>query len=430
MIDLKAEIENYFDRLWPLDRSITGDGLRDSLQILGEINDLDILEIPSGKSVFDWIVPEEWNVKEAYIVCPSGERICDFSVNNLHLIGYSRAFNSIMTLAELKPFLFTIPELPDAIPYLTSYYSDRWGFCLTHRQYERLQEGDYKVVVDTTHHRGSMSIAEAVSPGSSSNEILLSTYMCHPSMAVNELSGPLVASFLFRLIRAMPGKHYTYRLVVAPETIGPIAYLNEFKDRILDNTVGGFVITCVGSDDFYNYKRSRRKSSLIDKVTEHVLMHKATGSYQVRDFIPIGSDERQYCSPGFNLAVGSLMRTVYGEYKEYHTSLDDKSLLSFSAMAETVSMYENIIKSLEINHCYISTNPYCEPRLGTRGLYPTMGLREHKDESLRKILYILNYSDGNNSLLEIAVKLDCYILDLEKEVNILLKNNLIKIPED
>lgn len=424
---MKNTLEEYFDRLWPLNRSITGNGLRLSLDILSELIDLNIYEIPSGTRVFDWTIPKEWNVKEAYILDPSGKRIADYSVNNLHLMGYSIPVKKSSSLSELKNNLFTIPDFPEAIPYLTAYYGNRWGFCISHNEYIKLEEGRYEVVIDSELTDGALTIADSVLEGKSGKEIIISTYLCHPSMANNELSGPLVTAFLYRKIRSIPDRYYTYRFVIVPETIGAIAYLSKFKEHLLTNTHAGFVVTCIGDENKYTYKRSRQGNCEVDRIATHILRHHAKDYHSVIDFVPIGSDERQYCSPGFNLPVGSLMRSMYGRYKEYHTSKDNKNFISFGAMEDSVNMYARILRAFEINHKYKNTSPFCEPCLGPRGLYPKIGLKDEKDISLRKILFVLNYSDGNHSLLDIAEKLDCSILDLEKEISILIDELLITV---
>jgi aminopeptidase-like protein len=419
-------IEEYFDRLWPINRSITGDGVRETLKILSELVDLNIYEIPSGTRCFDWVVPDEWNVEDAYILTPSNEKIASLKENNLHLMGYSIPIDEEMTFDELEKHLFTIPEQPDAIPYLTSYYSRNWKFCIKHNTLLNLpKDGIYKVVIKSTLAPGHLTIADAILPGESEKEILLSSYICHPSLASNELSGPLVLAFLYQELKKVKNKKYTYRFVFTTETIGTIAYLSKFGEKMKKNTLAGYVLTCLGDKKPFTYKKTRTNETITNLITEHILSHYAKDFYSIVEFTPIGSDERQYCSAGFNLPVGSLMRTMYNEYIEYHTSLDNKDFISFEAMEENVQLYLKIIKAIELNDYYINLSPYCEPQLGKRGLYPNEGTKEAKGIELEKIMYLLNYCDGKYSLLDISKKLGVSILELESPLRTLIENKLI-----
>jgi aminopeptidase-like protein len=395
-----GEIELLLDRLWPILRSITGEGLRETLSILSEVAPLRRIEIASATKVFDWTVPPEWLVREAYVLTPTGERILDVRENNLHLLNYSAPFRGTLTRAQLDAHLYSLPEQPDAIPYLTSYYERRWGFCISQHQREGLPEGDYEVVVDTEHVQGSLSIGEAVLPGYGEGEVLISTYTCHPSLANNELSGPLVAAFLYRRLSHWPARRLTYRFVFAPETIGAIAYLSLRGEHLRESLLAGYVVTCVGTDDRFTLKRSRRGDTLADRAALHVLKQ-LPEQPTVLDFFPSGSDERQYCSPGFNLPVASVMRLMYGSYPEYHTSLDDRELLCTRALRESVDIYEQIMRTLEANRRYTSHAPMCEPQLGRRGLYETLGTRE-STRLTDALLWVLNYADGEHDLLEVA----------------------------
>ena len=413
------DIERVFDRLWPLLRSLTGAGARATHDILGELMPLARIEIPSGTQVFDWTVPKEWVVREAYVVAPVGRRILDVAVNNLHLVNYSIPFRGKLSRRELDAHLHSRPDLPDAIPYVTSYYEPRWGFCLSDRERRALPEGNYDVVVDTELVDGALTISEAVLPGSSKDEVLISTYTCHPSLANNELSGPIVAAFLYRRLAAWPQRRLTYRFVFAPETIGAIAYLSMRGDQLRERMIAGYVVNCVGLDTHFTYKRSRRGNSLADRVALNALEQLGV-DLRVRDFAPTGSDERQYCSPGFNLPVGSLMRGAYGDYPEYHTSLDNKSLISFPALQESIAAYESICRALESaglrsavaaeaaicrtlddNATFQNLLPYGEPQLGRRGLYPTLGSVD-QSRRVEAMMWVLNLSDGNHDLLAIA----------------------------
>ena len=393
-------IERVFDRLWPLPRSITGKGVRETHAILSELVPLERIEVPSGTQAFDWTVPKEWVVREAHVVAPDGRRLLDFAENNLRLVNYSAPFRGRLSRQALDAHLHSRPDLPDAIPYVTSYYAPRWGFCLSERERRALLDGDYEVVVDTDFVDGALTLSEAVLPGEEKAEILISAYTCHPSLANNELSGPIAAAFLYRRLAAWPERRLTYRFVFAPETIGAIAYLALRGKHLRDTLVAGYVVTCVGLDTHFTYKRSRRGDSLADRAALHSLRHLGT-PHELRDFCPTGSDERQYCSPGFDLPVGSLMRGVYGEYPEYHTSLDDKRLVSFTALQGSVDAYEAICRALDQNLTFRNLFPFGEPQLGRRGLYPTLGTA---DQSLQiaPMMWVLNLSDGRHDLLAIA----------------------------
>ena len=392
---------SYFDRLWPLLRSLTGEGVRRSHDILGELLPLERFEIPSGTRVFDWTVPKEWVVREAYVVTPGGGRILDVKENNLHLLNYSVPFRGTLTREALDAHLYSLPEKPDAIPYVTSYYAPRWGFCLEHRRRLDLPEGLYEVVVDTAHIDGSLTLGEAVLPGATQHEVLLSTYTCHPSLANNELSGPLVTAFLYRRLAALENRRLTYRFVFVPETIGSLCYLSLRGEHLQRWLEAGYVVTCVGDDGPLTYKRSRMGDTLADRAAEHVLARRGEPASFV-EFSPArGSDERQYASPGFNLPVGSLTRTMYGNYPEYHTSLDNRDLISFEAMCDTVEVYYQVLATLDKNRTYRRTLPYGEPQLGRHGLFPTLGTPD-KEASLSAMLWLLNFSDGAHDLLTIA----------------------------
>ncbi len=394
------QIEALFDRLWPLLRSITGDGVRATHDILSELLPLQRIEVPSDTRVFDWVVPKEWVVREAYVIAPDGRRILDVAENNLHLVNYSVAFRGTLSHAALDKHLHSRPDMPDAIPYVTSYYEPRWGFCLSEHERAALSEGDYQVVVDTELKDGALTISEAVLPGRDSAEVLISTYTCHPSLANNELSGPLVAALLYRRLAAWPERRLTYRFVFTAETIGAIAYLARRGDHLREHLIAGYVATCCGLDTHFTYKRSRRGNSLADRAALHALKSLGT-DHRVRDFAPTGSDERQYCSPGFNLPVGSLIRGAYGEYPQYHTSFDDKSLIDFAALRGTVDVFEAMCRSLDRNETFENLLPYGEPQLGRRGLYPTLGAVDQA-ERVQAIMWVLNLSDGNHDLLSIA----------------------------
>lgn len=395
-------IEAFFDRLWPICRSLTGDGVRETLAILQEIIPLEVHEVPTGREVFDWTIPKEWNIREAYILTPDGRRVADFQQHNLHVLGYATPLKAKMSWEELAPHLYTLPEMPDAIPYMTSYYKERWGFCLTQNVYDTLpHEGEYEVVIDATLAPGHLTYGDLVLPGETEEEILFSTYICHPSMANNELSGPLVTAFLYQYIASLPRRKYTYRFVFAPETIGIINYLFDHGQHMKQKTVAGYVLTCVGDEGMFTYKRSKHRTSLADRTAEHVLKNQEE-PYRIIEFAIGGSDERQYCSPGFNLPVGSVTRSMYLQYPEYHTSKDNKDFISFEAMVRTIDIYSRIVDVLELNDAYINTQPYCEPQLGRRGLYYAMGGNPKRNLEVPMMLHLLSFADGTRDLIDMA----------------------------
>jgi aminopeptidase-like protein len=402
ILTLPDQIEAYFDRLWPLLRSLTGEGVRQTHDILSEIIPLERIEIPSGSQIFDWQVPKEWVVRNAYLIDPNGNRILDVWENNLHLVNYSVPFQGELSLAELDEHLHTVPELPEAIPYVTSHYAPRWGFCLSQEQRNCLPEGTYKVFIDTDHIDGSMTLGEAVLPGEEKAEVLISTYTCHPSMANNELSGPLVTAFLYQRLAVLEHRRLTYRFIFLPETIGSLAYLTLRGDHLREHMTAGYVVTCVGDAGPYTYKRSRNGDTLADRAAIHVISQTDGIEKVFLDFVPDrGSDERQYCSPGFKLPVGSMTRTMYSDYPEYHTSLDNRDFISFDAMTETVDMYYRIMLALDQNVSYRSLMPFGEPQLGRRGLMTTLATRGDPEET-SAIRWVLCFSDGEHDLLSIA----------------------------
>lgn len=420
------EIEKYFDKLWPICRSITGNGLRESFKILQEIIPLTLTEVLTGTEVYDWTIPKEWNIKDAYIICPDGKKIADFKINNLHVVNYSSPVNFELSFDELAKHLHYIPEMPDAIPYITSYYKETWGFCITYNEFLGLEKkGIYKVVIDSTLERGSLTYGECIIKGDSEEEVLFSTYLCHPSMANNELSGPLVQAFLYKKIAALPKRKYTYRFLFAPETIGVITYLNKVGNHLKEKLIAGYVITCCGDEGNFVYKESKRINSLADSVAKHILKYQKV-NYEVIPFSVGGSDERQYCSPGFNLPVGSLTRSMYQKYKEYHTSLDNKSFISFDAMEKTIEVYFQFVRALEINDIYINTIPYCEPQLGKHGLYPSSVNPTESRKLIHDRMHLLTYADGNHSLLEIAELKNINVFDLEIHLEPLLHAGILK----
>ncbi len=391
-------------RLWPLNRSLSGEGVRQTLGVLSEyLPGLQVHEIPSGTTCFDWIAPQEWRVREAWVKNAAGEKVIDFAVNNLHLMGYSVPVDAEMPLDALQAHLYSLPAQPTAIPYVTSYYAERWGFCLSQHARERWAPGNYRVHIDSELFAGSLSYGELLIPGDTDREILLSTYVCHPSMANNELSGPCVTTWLARWLQKRPTRRYGYRILFLPETIGSICYLSRHLEALKARVTAGFVVTCVGDERAYSYLPSRAGDSLADRVALHVLRH-TDPDFKRYTFLDRGSDERQYCSPGVDLPVCSLMRSKYGSYPEYHTSLDDLTLVTAAGLEGGYTALRRALECLE-QDCIPRATTLCEPQLGRRGLYPTLSMRG-SGLDVRDTMNLLAYSDGRLSLLEIATLLD------------------------
>ena len=425
--EIEEELERYFDRLFPICRSITGQGFQESLDILAEIIPLEKINFPSGMSCHDWTIPDEWTIRDAYIMTPAGEKIARFRDNNLHVVGYSTPVNKELSLDELKNHLHTIEDLPDAIPYVTSYYKKNWGFCIPHTLYQSLEEGAYRVFVDSELKPGNLTVGMLTIPGETEKEILLNAFLCHPSMAINELSGPLLLAFLYRKIAAYKKLKHTIRFVFCAENIGTIAFLSRFGDHLLKHLTAGLVINCVGHGEFYTYKYSRIGNTIIDRAATNVLKHQSKPVDEV-DFYAGGSDERQYCSPGFNFPVGLIMRTMYGQYKEYHTSLDNKDLISFKVIRETIDLYFDVIRTIDENGTYMSTIQNGSPQFSKSPIpvYPSVMKSnffnfKKRDEQIRMLLEIINLSDGENDLLTIAEKRNFRMLDMVDVKKTLMK---------
>ena len=423
---MKKQLENYFDRLWPINRSLTGNGVRESFEVLSELVDFKLNEVPSGTECFDWNVPPEWNVKQAWIKDSKGNIIVNFAENNLHLLGYSEPFSGFLTYEELKNNIYTLPEQPKWIPYLTSYYKRRWGFCMSHEQFLKLNQNEtFQVHIDSTlDENGFMTLGEAVIKGESEKEVFFSTYICHPSLANNELSGPLVSAFIYSKLKEKKDLKYTYRFAFVPETIGSICLLSQQGENFKTNMIAGFNITCIGDDGNFTYKKSRQGNCLTDRASQ-LILNQTEKEFNLVDFFPSGSDERQYCSPGFNLPVGSVMRTMYGVFPEYHTSADNKDFISFSAMEESVNKYLDIIELIEKNDFYINRIPNCEPQLGKRGLYPTIGGQKGKKSSLEGMMWLLNLCDGQHDLIDISIRSKIDVKDLYPILDKLIENKII-----
>ena len=385
--------------LYPICRSITGNGVRETLRRVGEHIPLKVHEVPTGTRVFDWTVPKEWNITDAYVKNSDGIKVIDFKRSNLHVLNYSTPIRKRMSLAELREHLHTLPDHPDWIPYKTSYYQERWGFCLSQNQLDSLKEGLYEVVVDSSLESGKLTYAECLVPGESSDEVLISCHICHPSICNDNLSGIALSAFLARSLRGRRLR-YSYRFIFIPGTIGAITWL-ALNESTVSRIKHGLVVANVGDPGKMNYKKSRRGSAEIDRAVEHVLEHSGS-PYEIIDFSPYGYDERQFCSPGFDLAMGSLTRTPWGRYPEYHTSADDLSLVQPRYLADSCKTYFSVLDVLENNTYYLNQNPKCEPQLGKRGLYRTMGGNVESKEAELAMLWVLNLSDGYHSLLEIA----------------------------
>lgn len=393
------EMFRFCERLYPFCRSITGDGVRATLAAVASLIPIEIREVPTGTEVLDWTVPKEWNVRDAYICDARGKRILDFAESNLHVVGYSTPVHGRAPLSELRQKLYTLPDQPDLVPYRNSYYTEDWGFCLTHRQLQSLPEEEYEYCIDSTLQSGSLTYAEMTLPGSDSEEVLISCHVCHPSLANDNVSGIAVATYLARYLASVPHR-CTYRIVFVPVTIGAITWLAH-NDHDLERIRHGLVLSLLGDRGQSTYKRSRRGDATVDRAAAHVLEHSGA-PYELRDFIPYGYDERQYCSPGFDLPVGCLMRTPHGEYPEYHSSGDNLNFIAPEPLQDSLAKCIAILEIIEKNAVYRNLKPQGEPQLGRRGLYRAMADRRGSAFDELALLWVLNQSDGQHSLLDIA----------------------------
>jgi aminopeptidase-like protein len=417
------ELHEFTASLYPICRSITGDGIRQTLESIGRQIPLRISEVPSGSSVFDWTVPKEWNIRDAFIKGVDGNRLVDFQRSNLHVMNYSTPVRATMPLSELKQHLFTLPDHPDWIPYRTSYYQENWGFCLAHNQMLALEDGDYEVCIDSTLEDGHLTYGECYLPGRSTDEVLVSCHACHPSLANDNLSGITVATALAQLLSGQDLR-YSYRFLFIPGTIGAITWLArnpEAAQRIRH----GLVLTCIGDAGGFHYKKSRRGDAEIDRAAAHILRHYSE-SPEILDFSPYGYDERQYCSPGFNLAVGCLMRSVWGTFPEYHTSADNLDFIRPLQLAGSLRVCVAIVDVLENNLRYCNQNPYCEPQLGKRNLYRSTG-GEAIGTEISARLWVLNFSDGKHSLLDIAERSGLPFAAVSDAADLLCQGGLLSV---
>jgi len=429
-ISTGEQMHQWAKDLFPINRSLTGKGVKETLSyLLKLLPGLEIKSVPSGTEAYDWTVPDEWQINDAYLSDEAGNRIIDFCANNLHVIGYSEPVDKWMDLEELQPFLHSLPTIPDAVPYITSYYKRRWGFCISENQRKELKPGKYHAVIDSRLFAGELNYGELVIPGASEKEVLLSTYVCHPSMANNELSGPVVATALALWLRGLPQRKYTYRVIFIPETIGAIVYISKNIEALKRNTIAAFQLTCIGDERCYSFLPSRDGDTLADKVALHVLKHYAP-DYIAYSFLNRGSDERQFCAPGVDLPMASIMRSKYGEYAEYHTSLDNLEFVTPAGLAGGFTALQKSIEAIE-NHSRPKVTVLCEPQLGKRGLYPTLSTKySTADASLRTMINLIAYADGTRTLLEIAETIGVAVWELYTIFNTLKMHGVLKDLEE
>ena len=424
MLSVNEEMYEWLKKLFPIARSITGDGLRETLSFLrGIIPNLEIKSVNSGQKVFDWEVPDEWSIHDAYIADLDGNKIIDFKKSNLHVVGYSIPIDQVISLHELQKNLHSLPAYPEAIPYVTSYYERNWGFCISHNQRLALKDRCYHVYINSELKPGVLNYGELIIPGDEDSEIFISTYVCHPSMANNELSGPVVATALARWIMGLDKKRFTYRFIFIPETIGSIAYLSRHLDELKKNVIAGFNLTCVGDNRTYSFMPTPWGNTLVDRVSELVLGLSGV-EYTKYSVLDRGSDERQYCWPGIEIPVVSIMRSKYGTYPEYHTSMDNLDLVTPDGLGGALSLHQKCIQIIESNYIY-RANCLCEPCMGKRGLYPMLSTLDQKKTS-RALIDLLYFCDGKRSLLDIMELMGGSLDEMQVLVNILLEQNLIK----
>ena len=421
--DASQEMYQLISELYPICRSITGNGFRETLNTIKEHIPLETHEVPTGTQVFDWTVPKEWNIEDAYVKDSQGERVIDFRESNLHVVGYSVPVKTKMSLTELKEHLFTLPDHPDWIPYRTSYYKETWAFCLSHKQSLELKDEEYEICIDSRLEEGHLTYGEYYLEGESTDEVLFSCHACHPSLCNDNLSGVALATFLAKYLSPL-SLRYSYRFLFIPGTIGSITWLS-LNEAQVSRIRHGLVVVCVGDSGKSTYKRSRRGDAEIDQAVTHVLKHSGQ-DYEIEDFFPYGYDERQYCSPGFNLPVGCLMRTPHGRYPEYHTSADNLDFVQPEYLADSFSKYLSVLNILENNKRYLNQNPKCEPQLGKRGLYRMVGGSKHGRINQLAMLWVLNLSDGQHTLLDIADRSGLEFDLVQSAADALLEHDLLQ----
>ena len=418
---------NWVDRLFPLNRSLSGKGNVATLSFIREIvSNLQIREFESGIKVFDWTIPDEYNINDAYIQLENGERIAEFKKCNLHVVGYSHSIDQIVSKSELVNHIHYLPDLPDAIPYVTSYYKRTWGFCVTKKQFDSLGTGPFRVYIDssfkTASEGGRLQYGELLIPGKTKQEILFSTYICHPSMANNELSGPVLATAL-AIFLASQKNHYSYRFLFLPETIGAIAYISENLDNLKQNLIAGWVLTCLGDSGKFSHIESRNGSNYAD-ITTRTVLGNLSKSFKTYSWLKRGSDERQFCAPGIDLPVCSVTRSKYGTYREYHTSLDNMTFISAGALFESFEFFKSLIRHLE-NNRVPKVNVKCEPSLGPRGLYSNLSSSDSYTKNHEDLLNVISYCDGSHTYESIAAKCQITVNEVARIILLLKRHNLI-----
>jgi aminopeptidase-like protein len=422
--DVGTEMYELMRELYPIGRSLTGPGVVETFERLKRHADLRVVEVPSGTQIFDWVVPLEWTIREAWIKDASGAKIVDFDESNLHVLGYSVPMDATVPADELRAHLYTDPEHPDWIPWRTSYWAPNWGFSLTHETLGRLNEPEYRVLINSSLEEGALRYAEASVAGEREDEVLLTTYVCHPSLCNDGISGIVLITMLAKYLAPLSTR-LSYRFLLSPGTVGPLTWLAQNQSG-LGSIKHGLVASCVGDPGSLTYKRSRRGNAEVDRAAAHVLRHSGD-PYAIEDFTPWGGDERQFCSPGFDLPVGSLMRTPPGRFAEYHTSADNLDFVSPASLADSFAKYLDILEVLEGNETYVSQNPYGEPQLGRRGLYRAISAGAPREDEVteRSILWVLNLSEGDHSLLDIAERADLPFSTVRDAADLLLEHDLL-----